>query len=114
VLFFLGLLTTPLHGRLLYVPTKSKSTNQQINKSTNQLMDFSLFIIRIIYPNLLLTLHWVSLIRPAPAELPQDRKVARVSGRSGAMSGLPFFDTGTLIAFRHSDNLTNIKTHENM
>jgi hypothetical protein len=29
--------------------------------------------------------------RPAPAELPQDRKVARVGGCSGAMFGLPFF-----------------------
>jgi len=28
--------------------------------------------------------------RPAPAELPQDRKVARVGGCSGAMFGLPF------------------------
>jgi len=31
-------------------------------------------------PNIFLTLQWVSLIRPAPAELPQDRKVARVGG----------------------------------
>jgi hypothetical protein len=30
-------------------------------------------------------LHGVSLVRPAPAELPQDRKVARVGGCSGAM-----------------------------
>jgi len=30
-------------------------------------------------------LHRVSLIRPAPAELPQDRKVARVGGCSGAI-----------------------------
>jgi hypothetical protein len=29
--------------------------------------------------------------RPAPAELPQDRKVARVGGCSGAMFGLPLF-----------------------
>lgn len=28
---------------------------------------------------------WVGLTRSAPAELPQDRKVARVSGCSGAM-----------------------------
>ena len=28
---------------------------------------------------------WVGLTRPAPAELPQDRKVARVGGCSGAM-----------------------------
>ena len=28
---------------------------------------------------------WVGLIRPAPAELPQDRKVARVGGCSGAI-----------------------------
>jgi len=31
--------------------------------------------------------------RPAPAELPQDRKVARVGGCSGAMFGLPFFSS---------------------
>jgi hypothetical protein len=28
---------------------------------------------------------WASLIRPAPVELPQDRKVARVDGCSGAI-----------------------------
>ena len=28
---------------------------------------------------------WASLIRPAPAEFPQDRKVARVGGCSGAI-----------------------------
>jgi len=33
----------------------------------------------------LLLLPGVSLIRPAPAELPQDRKVARVGGCSGAI-----------------------------
>jgi len=33
----------------------------------------------------------VSMVRPAPAELPQDRKVARVGGRSGAISYLLFF-----------------------
>jgi hypothetical protein len=32
-----------------------------------------------------------SLVRPAPAELPQDRKVARVGGRSGAIPGLLLF-----------------------
>jgi len=31
-------------------------------------------------PNIFLPLQRVSLIRPAPAELPQDRKVARVGG----------------------------------
>jgi len=31
------------------------------------------------------SLQRVSLIRSAPAELPQNRKVARVSGRSGAI-----------------------------
>ncbi len=30
-------------------------------------------------------------VRPAPAELPQDRKVARVGGCSGAILDLPFF-----------------------
>ena len=30
-------------------------------------------------------LHRVSLIRPAPSEIPQDRNVARVGGRSGAI-----------------------------
>ncbi len=35
-----------------------------------------------------------SLVRPAPAELPQDRKVARVGGRSGAISGSLFSCTG--------------------
>jgi len=30
-------------------------------------------------------LRGVSLIRPAPAELPQDRKIARVGSRSGAI-----------------------------
>ncbi len=35
-----------------------------------------------------LFLHWVSLVRPAPAEFPQDRKVARVGGRSGAIPDL--------------------------
>jgi len=33
----------------------------------------------------LLFLHRVSPVRPAPAELPQDRKIARVGGCSGAM-----------------------------
>ena len=32
-----------------------------------------------------LFLQRVSLIRPAPTEFPQDRKVARVGGCSGAM-----------------------------
>jgi len=36
-------------------------------------------IIKVVF------LHRVSLIRPAPAELPQDRKVARVGSCSGAM-----------------------------
>ncbi len=40
-----------------------------------------------------------SLVRPAPAELPQDRKVARVGGRSGAMPGLLFLYP---FAFIHS------------
>jgi len=35
-------------------------------------------------------LHPGKLIRPAPAEFPQDRKVARVGGRSGAISSYPF------------------------
>ncbi len=39
----------------------------------------------------ILLLRRVSLIRPAPAELPQDRKIARVGGRSGAISNLPIF-----------------------
>jgi hypothetical protein len=34
---------------------------------------------------MLLPLRRVSLIRPAPAEPPQDRKVARVSSCSGAI-----------------------------
>jgi hypothetical protein len=38
-----------------------------------------------------LSLQRVSLIRPAPAELPQVRKEARVGGCSGAICGLPFF-----------------------
>lgn|GEM_PF-5370162 len=34
----------------------------------------------------------VSLLRPAPAEFPQDRKVARVGGCSGAIKvAYPFF-----------------------
>jgi len=42
----------------------------------------------------LLFLHGVSLVRPAPAELPQDRKVARVGGCSGAMQvAYPLFYT---------------------
>ena len=32
--------------------------------------------------------------RPAPAELPQGRKAARVGSCSGAMFGLPFFFAG--------------------
>ena len=42
-------------------------------------------------PIILVLLQRVSLVRPAPAELPQDRKVARVGGRSGAISYLPIF-----------------------
>ena len=38
-----------------------------------------------------LLLHPGKSARPAPAELPQDRKVARVGGCSGAMFGLPLF-----------------------
>jgi len=39
-----------------------------------------------------LSLCRVSLVRPAPAEPPQDRKVARVGGCSGAMQvTYPFF-----------------------
>ena len=35
----------------------------------------------------------VSLVRPAPAKLPQDRNVARVGGCSGAMQvAYPFFN----------------------
>ncbi len=41
--------------------------------------------------NILLPLPPGKPARPAPAELPQDRKVARVGGCSGAMFGLPFF-----------------------
>ena len=33
-----------------------------------------------IHPFIFLFLRWVSLVRPAPAEIPQDRKVARVGG----------------------------------
>ena len=37
-------------------------------------------------------LRWVSLLRPAPIELPQDRKVARVNSCSGAIKvAYPFF-----------------------
>ena len=40
----------------------------------------------------LLLLYGVSPVRPAPAELPQDRKVARVGGCSGAIQvAYPFF-----------------------
>ncbi len=42
------------------------------------------YIISVLLPR-------VSLVRPAPAELPQDRKVARVSGRSGAIPDLTRF-----------------------
>ncbi len=38
-----------------------------------------------------LLLQRVSLIRPAPTEIPQDRKVARVGGCSGAIYVLTHF-----------------------
>ncbi len=41
-----------------------------------------------------------SLVRPAPAELPQDRKVARVSGRSGAILDLLFFAFSVLHKYK--------------
>jgi hypothetical protein len=41
--------------------------------------------------NLFILLRPGKSARPAPAELPQDRKVARVGGCSGAMFGLPLF-----------------------
>lgn len=37
------------------------------------------------YKDVAIFVAWVGLTRPAPAELPQDRKVARVGGCSGAM-----------------------------
>ncbi len=46
-----------------------------------------------------LLLHLVSLVRPAPAEFPQDRKVARVGGRSGAIPWLTFFLTSRRFDF---------------
>ena len=39
----------------------------------------------LVQKKMFLLLPRVSLIRPAPAELPQDRKVARVGGCSGAI-----------------------------
>jgi hypothetical protein len=49
-------------------------------------MNLSLAVCSFFY-----TFALASLVRPAPAELPQDRKVARVGGRSGAMPGLLFY-----------------------
>jgi len=43
-------------------------------------------------PKTFVLLQRVSLVRPAPAELPQDGNVARVSGCSGAIQvAYPFF-----------------------
>jgi len=43
------------------------------------------WIIILQFSRYFVLLYGVSLIRPAPAELPQDRKIARVGGCSGAM-----------------------------
>jgi len=45
-----------------------------------------------VIPKHLYFCRWVSLVRPAPTELPQDGNVARVCGCSGAMQvAYPFF-----------------------
>ena len=46
----------------------------------------------IVFTKHLYICSWVSLVRPAPTELPQDGNVARVCGCSGAMQvAYPFF-----------------------
>jgi transaldolase len=49
--------------------------------------------------------------RPAPAELPQDRKVARVGGCSGAMFGLPFLFLFLQVPLQNSSSKQLITTY---
>jgi hypothetical protein len=63
-----------------------KSTKVEYNIGVKHIKKSKLFNNKLKTPNHKLPIFApAGLIRPAPAELPQDRKIARVGGCSGAM-----------------------------